>query len=274
MEITDNKIIEIPQFGFLQGKLTQTKALATLSKKCSYHDKIMHIYEAIESLNINCIVSKKLFHSRKASSGNVEKLCIDDYVSCYKAEVDYFNYIKKGGQKYSDYLSLIKEIEQHNKFIFNEIKAKKEKEEIQRFIEEKEAKIRVAITTTLEEYVNHLTGRAKTKLEKYKSKRQTKSLKEEIDYLESSISHITKVAIETHRVLNNIYQLSGNIIEEKYKYIIGDEVLFQQCGRSIHTTITNTSTNRFGEIVYEVQKVDGIVNKWGGYNDFLPIHFI
>jgi len=270
MKMENNNIKDIPEYDFLKGKLTQTKALKTLCKRIRHDGVVMTYYEMIESFPAALSVENQNICSTRAESGHVSKLCIGNHICYYKVEADYYNYLSNGGRKYSDYLAEVKQIEEHNEAIKTQEREDQQAKEILQYRQEHDENIRFALTTPLEEYIRKALGTAPEKLEEYRKERQTQFIKGEIKYIEEFIPHRTKIAQEAHIRTNMLYVLNGDAVEEKFKYNIGDKVILSQRDKEYKTVIEEKRENMYGYLKYKVKMVDGMVNAFCGYYELLP----
>ncbi|WP_165044950.1 hypothetical protein [Dysgonomonas sp. ZJ709] len=257
-------------FAFMSGRMTQTKALRALSKRCKYKDKVMSLYEAIESFELTREVTQDKIHSRKAESGYVEKVCIGDYVTDYIAEVEYYKYLQGGGQKYSAYLEEVRIIEKKNEEIRTRAYEEQQEAQARKDKEERIRQLKSVLELSEEQYIEFLTGNYKKELARLQTERKTKSVVEQIKWLEDFILSRIKLAIDIHFTTHRVYTLCGEEIIPKYNYGIGDEVVYMRDGKYLITRVEELRTNRDDSITYKLYKVDGIVNPYVGYSSLLP----
>lgn len=261
---------ELPVFDFLKGKLTQTRALSTLDKRIRYNGKVCHYYEMVESFPAGLTPQQEEIYSSKAESGYVTKWVIGNHICNYKVEVDYYLYLANGGRKYSDYLAEVKAVEEHNREVDRASRqAEDEKERIEHQ-QEKENGIRIALTSTVEQYIEIHVGSARRKLAEHRAEKQTKYVKDEIAYYEQFIPRRSELAAAHYNVINRIYRLNGDTIEQVYTYEVGSNVRLYQRGKTYITTVESTSQNRFDETTYLLKKVDDMANPYNGYYYLLP----
>ncbi len=261
---------ELPVYDFLKGSLTQARALNTLEKQIRYNGNVCHYYEMIESFPAGFTPQQERIYSSKAESGYVTKWVIGNHICNYKVEVDYYLYLTKGGCKYSDYLAKVKAVEQHNDEVDRLARQAQDKKERIEHQQEKENSIRIALTHTVEQYIEMYIGQARRKLAEYKKEKQTKFVKGEIAYYEQIIPQRKALAVSNHTVINRIYRLNGDAIEQVYNYEVGSKVRLYQRGKTYITTVESTSQNRFDETTYLLKKVDDMANPYNGYYYLLP----
>ena len=268
-KMENNNLKEIPEYDFLKGKLTQTKALKTLCKLIRYNGEVMAYYKMIESFPTGLPIEYQNIYSSRAESGNMSKLCIGDHICNYKVEANYYKYLCNGGGKYSDYLAEVKQIQDGNEAVNKQRRKDQQAKEIIQYRKEHDDNIRFALTTPLDKFIEYTLGTVPQELEKYQKQGQTKFIKE-IKYYESFISHRTKIAKEVHEITNRIYTLNGDTVEEKYNYDIGDSIILHQLGSDYHTVIEEKREGLYGYFTYKVRKVEGVVNTYCEYYYMLP----
>nr|DAI00536.1 MAG TPA: hypothetical protein [Caudoviricetes sp.] len=268
--------IKIPEFDFLKGQLIQTRALRALSHRCRYENQVGFLYEIIESLPPAQNVEIEKLYSSRNESGYVEKYCIGQYIAEHKVEADYYKYLQANGRKYSDYLKEVKEQERKQ----NEIDDREqiERDKTQKEEREKEAiesnkreeqKILYALNTGEQEYVESSSMHYKNVVKRLEEERKTKSVVEQLNWYKEQIPTVEARALDYHRTINRVYELSSDEISPKFKYEVGDVVYYTLHNAGIKTKVVEIHNNIYGT-TYRVKEAEGIVNCYVDYTQLLP----
>lgn len=240
-EITEDKI-EQKYFTFLKDNpKVQARALTALSKKFMRKGNVMTGYEIIESLPKGLEVKVIKLHS-KNEKGFTEKTVIGDFITESKAEVDYYNYLGKGGFPYSEFL---KESERVKK-----IENEKRLDEQKKATEEKESKDREVFAREKQRKLDHI---------KY--------------ILEGGETTIGAKQLE---LLKRMYHLENGELIKSNDWKVGDEVYVLSDKDATKEILTKIIDIKDGsgyldnEPRYVVQKNDEIYNEYKGYDTLLP----
>ena len=268
--------IKIPEFDFLKGQLIQTRALRVLSRRCRYEDKVGFLYEIIESLPPTHKVEIAKLYSSRTESGYVEKYCIGQYTAEYKVEADYYEYLQGNGRKYSDYLKEVEQLELEQKKIDDKEQAEKERTEKEKREKETtednkriELQIRHALETSEQKYVESFSKYYKNIVRELEGKHRPKSVVENLDWYKKQILIAEKRALDYHRTMNRIYELSDERVKPKFKYNIGDAVYYTLNNVEIKTTVIEINNSIYGT-TYRVKEAEGIANCYVDYTQLLP----
>lgn len=271
--------IKIPEFDFLKGQLIQTRALRVLSRRCRYESKVGFLYEIIEGLPLTHEVEIRKLYSSRTESGYVEKYCIGQYIAEYKVEADYYEYLQGNGRKYSDYLKEVEQLELEQKKIDDEQQAEKErteKEKREKEAEESNKQIELQILhvlkTSEQEYVESSSNYYKSIVRELESKHRSKSVAENLDWHREQIPIVEKRALDYHRTMNRIYELSDERVKPKFKYSIGDAVYYTLNNVEIKTAVVEISNSIYGT-TYRVKEAEGIANCYVDYTQLLPASY-
>lgn len=268
------------EFTFMSDNpMGQGKTLAALSKPTKYKDRIMKIYEFVESLEPGLKIETAKIYSSKSEKGYTDKLVIGDHIVFYKAEQDYYAYLQNGGMSYSEHLK--KEAE--TKKIQDQKDAErreKEREEMAKSQLEQQKKamaLRDAIYTEIlsgeinrDRFIQENTQATANVIKQLEGVKQTTEVKRQLMVDRSNLESRIKSLGEQYDLVKRLYKLDNGKVVKKYDYQIGDDVIVNAWNKSTQTKIESLRENPDGSVTYIVEKHDDIPNQYLGYESLEP----
>lgn len=270
-------------FTFLKSNpMQRARAITVLEKKIRHDGKIMSNYEFLEQLPKDLEVGVSKLHSRKTERGYIEKLSIGNFIVDAKAEIDYYQYLQNGGYPYSKYLKEVREAEakknEADKIIRDEQQKANELKNIENHKNSEIAKknqIKELIEIGADAMIKKMNAPRLMQIEKYKSQRQTNDVKQEIDYHVRMVEQTERQVNNAYKIASELYEIVNGEVQPKFNWKIGDKVkvggYINNLPAEIETEIVEAKEGRYGEIIYQVEKKEGIANNYITYDGLYPL---
>ncbi len=275
------------KFTFLSNSpMQRARALGVLEKGLSVDGKYFGTtYQWIESLPAGLETGTTEVSSRKTESGVATKLSIGDWIVNYKAEQDYYNYLQNGGYPYSKFVKEEEEkakLEKEKQAVLNAEKAEKDKLRIK---QEEENRIKllhsiykIALEDGQEAYMNKMLSRYDKEIEYFKSQKQTKEVRENLEYYIKQKEQATPSYLKEYKTIIRLYKVVDGNVVKKYNWKVGDKVLVEirvfvngeWTDGLVETEILEVIERESGSISYKVEKKEGINNPYLSYMSILP----
>ena len=281
-------MIDKPVFSFMKSNpMGQARAVKALEKRINSNDRgVIKIYEWIEGFEKGLKVETSKIHSSKSEKGYTEKPVVGDHIMFTKAEQDYYSYIDAGGETYTSFLAKRKLYDDQEaakvaaaRKIRDDEFEKINTANISRANEAKQAAIKNYILNGYDAQLEKMLAGHKNIIKNIKE--NTKTLKkddlEEIAFRERQIEQTTEHAKLDFKVATALYKIEDGEIVKKYKWRVGDAVLYGADERkgSIETVIEKIEVRALPigntEPTYIVAKRDGIHNQYCGYEYLFPV---
>lgn len=267
--VKQDGIIKSGEFTFLKNNpMQQAKAIAALKKYINDGSKVIPLYQYIENIEPIHEVKTTKIHSSKSDKGYVERITVGNHVLRYKAEADYYEYLKNGGYPYSDYLV---DLDAKNNLLKIEQEREREAQRIKQQEEDKiyyQNKLKFIKSLINADFDTELSKINKQYIQKYNAANTDQEKSRYKMYIEQNENALEK----QYFIANNLYEVSKDTAIPKYNWQTRDEVLVNFMAKEpIRTKIIEVRDNQDGSTTYKVEKTEGIVNQYVGYDLLFPL---